>query len=232
MNEKENLHKNHRQRVKNNYINNGIDAFEDHKIIEMLLFYGLPQKDTNEIAHVLMNKFGSISGIMDADIEDLCTVKGISYHVASLIKLTRDLAKIYANERMAPGKTVSHIDDVANYIMKKYMYLDVERFGILGIDSNNKIKGFMFITEGTAGSTDVDLGVAVAKVLGKKWTNIVLSHNHPSGNLKPSSKDIATTDTLVRYFKTVGVNVIDHLIVCDNDYLSIAGISNYKSIFK
>ena len=232
MNDMKNLHDGHRKRVKNKFVNNGIDSFDDHNIIEMLLFYGIPRKDTNEIAHVLINKFGSISGIMDAEIEELCSIDGISYHVASLIKLTKDLAKIYANEKMSPKQTVSHIDQVADYIKKQFMYLDVERFGILGIDGNNNIKGFTFITEGTMNETDVNLGLAVTKVLNKKWSNIVLCHNHPSGNLKPSSKDIATTDTLVRYFKSLGINVIDHLIVCDFDYLSIAGISNYKSIFR
>lgn len=231
MKEQNNVHSGHRQRLKNRFIENGIDQFDDHNIIELLLFFGIPYKDTNEIAHELINRFGSVSGVIDARFDELVQVKGVSDHVATLICLIRELSVLYAREQLEVKQSFETREDIGKYLIKQYLLAKTEKFSILALDSKKSLKGFTFLSEGTANATEVSIPHALELVLNKKWSNIVLCHNHPSGSLMPSNQDVATTIAFQQAMKIAGVNLIDHVIVNHYDYLSMASSPAFRKYF-
>ena len=115
------MHKDHRNRLKNRFLAEGLDHFEPHNVLELLLFYGIPQKDTNELAHTLINRFGSLEKVFDAPFQDLLTVPGIKEHSATLIKLIPALARVYSVEKNKSGDALSNVDAWGQYFVNRYI---------------------------------------------------------------------------------------------------------------
>ena len=114
-NQRDNLHRHHRLRLKNRFLRSGLDDFEPHNVLELLLFFAVPQGDTNELAHVLLNKFGSISDVFAAPYSELIKIKGVGDHTATMLKLMPELFKVYIKERTeTDGKKSFTVEDAAN----------------------------------------------------------------------------------------------------------------------
>ena len=139
---KPNPHKDHRSRLKNLFLNEGLKSMADHNVLELLLFFSIPQKDTNEIAHALLDKFGSLSAVFDADFEELCTVPGISSHSATLIKLIPQIATSYSLDKISEGSDFSDLDYVGRYLVQYFMSKTNECVVVIFLD--NKIPFCIF----------------------------------------------------------------------------------------
>lgn len=229
--EKKNLHEGHRQRVRNRYLKTGIEAMDEHNIIEFLLFFGVPYKDTNEIAHRLIDKFGNINAILDAPVEELQTVEGIGENAAALIKLVRDIAVMYGQKSAEKELDLSTESGINNYLAMKYMGETREIVYLLSINSQGRLENCIKLVDGAIDSAGIDKREMIKTALLNDVKYAVIAHNHPKGFAVPSLADVQATTEIVEAFKTVNVRVTDHIIVAEDGCFSMAGNRKYKSLF-
>lgn len=216
------IHKGHRKRVKARFLKEGLDGFEDHQALELLLFYCYPMKDTNEIAHKMINAFGSLSALFDAhplDIKDKC---GCTENVAVLISLIPELAKRYTQLKWADRPLLDSSKKVGSFALSLYLNDPNECFFIICLDNQRHLIKAVKISEGTIDEAPVYPRKIVEECVRYKAASVVLSHNHPSGSLAASRSDIEATKKIKSALDTIEVDVLDHIIVASGKYLSFA----------
>ena len=216
------MHANHRNRVRKKFLKYGIDSFEPHEIIEFLLFWSISRKDTNIVAHNLMNKFGSISAIFDASYKSLLEVDGIGENSATLLKFIPELARIYQENKFLIGKNVPTLEECYDKLVLKFIGRTYETVAIMLFDSKGKIVFDGIVNKGSVNAVEIYSRKIVELISHYYATSIILAHNHPSGIALPSKSDILSTDKLNIIFESMRVKFIDHIIVADNDYISMA----------
>lgn len=228
----ENLHAKHRQRVRDEFFARGFsDDTPDHKILEMLLFFSIPRIDTNKLAHILINNFGSFSKVLDASPEELMKVKGIGENSAALIKLMIPVIRAYTNDKLSRQKKFEDMDEIGSYIEHKYLGFTNEVFAVTSLDNRGCPIKFDIVSEGDLESVAVSTRTVIETVIKRGATAVVLSHNHPGGQAVPSTADIKTTETLCTALNNINVKVLDHIILCDDDYVSLALSQSYRHLF-
>ena len=228
--EKKNIHKDHRQRVRTRYLHEGVGSMAEHNIIELLLFFGIPYKDTNPIAHELIDTFGDINGILDAPAEELMKIDGIGENAATLIKLVRDISLLYADGSLAAADKKKK-SNVTDFIKSKYIKETNEIVYIIGVDADGRPEQCSKISEGSFDRATIDNRSVVENVLRIGSKNIVIAHNHPHGFAVPSAADIETTVQLKALLSSIGVNLVDHIIVSHDDIFSMAKNRKFNDLF-
>jgi DNA repair protein RadC len=217
-----NIHTGHRKRLKKRFLNNGIVEFEPHQILELLLFYGIPRKDTNVISHNLIKKFGSLSNVFDAEYEELMDVSGISENTATLIKLIPEITGLYQKDKWGEKPKLDSSEKAGRFSISLFVDKPYECFYLIGLDSGKRLIKTVLLNEGTIDSATVyPRNIAEEVILGKA-SSVILAHNHPGGRLSPSGQDIHTTHIIKESLKTFEVEVDDHIIAADNHYYSFA----------
>lgn len=230
--EKKNIHKDHRQRVRTRYLKEGIGSMADHNIIELLLFFGIPYKDTNDIAHELVERFGDLNGVLDAPVEELVKVDGVGENTATLIRLTRDISLKY-NERKSFDKvTVNGEDRLSDFLKMKYASETREIVYLLCLDSHGKLQRCVKVCEGSPDSATADNRTIVEAAIRFDSKNIILAHNHPKGFAVPSVADVKATEQIIPVLEAIGVTLADHIIVSADDTFSMAKSRKYSYIFR
>ncbi len=229
----ENVHQGHRERLRTRFLDEGLEKFQEHNILELLLFYSIPVKDTNEEAHALINRFGSLSAVFDAPFEELCKVKGIGERTATLIKLMPELFQRYELDKLNNDEVMLNSSKlVAAYVSKFFKGLTVERLYLLSLDSTCKMLSFDLISEGNVSKTSVDSRKIIEIALRNKATNIILVHNHPSGVTAPSRNDTDVTISVSNILENVGLRLCDHIIIGHgDDFFSYRNSNKWKGIF-
>lgn len=216
------LHSGHRDRMKEQFLKSGLDLFQPHSVLELLLYYAIPLKDTNLIAHELLQKFGSLSGVFDAPFEELLKVEGIGKSAATLIKLIPPLCRRY-QEDLDKDKTVIYsYDEAGKRLISKFIGRQNEVVILMLLDSKTRILYCDIVEEGAVNSANVYIKKIVRLSVQYDASYAILSHNHPSGSCLPSKQDLSTTRWVYEALDTVEVRLIDHIIISGNDYLSIA----------
>lgn len=210
----------HRQRLKKKYIDAGIDAFHDYESLELLLSYAIPRKDIKPLAKNLLTAFGSIKGVMDADITDLKQIRGIGLHTALLIKIVKDILKLYLKDRAKDSPQISSTSDLLNYLKIAMGGLKDEQFRVIYLDSQNKIIDIEILQEGIVNQAVVYPRKVVENALKQKASALILVHNHPSGFLKPSEADIRLTKIIKETAKMLDILIHDHIIIGENRFFS------------
>ncbi len=228
----ENLHKGHRERMREEFLAMP-DSVKpaDHKLLEMLLFYGIPQRDTNPIAHTLINTFGSLHAVLEADVTELAKVKGMTKNAACLIKLMLPIARAYILDKYNDGVLLTTIDDIGRFIRARYFGVHNEQCSLLCINYMGKVLSYDVLCEGDIDSVGLSIRTVIEKIIQTGATSVVLAHNHPSGIALPSPSDVTITVALVKALNTVNVKLVDHIIIADEDYISMALSSEYKELF-
>ncbi len=216
----ENLHANHRQRVFDRLQNDGIDSFYDHEIIELILFYTVPRMDTKPIAHRLIKEFGSFSGVMDADIKSLEKVQGVSHKSAVLLSLMPSLIRRYNIDRLKPRSAVDSFEKAAKYVEALLMGENKEVFYVLCLDSNNRLLKAEKLKEGSAAEIIINPRAVVVSATKHEAVSVILAHNHPHGNCRPSIEDISATNKAALALGVIGIPLLDHIIVSETETLS------------
>lgn len=228
----ENLHKGHRERMKEEFLSMPESAkTADYKLLEMLLFYGIPQKDTNPIAHALIKTFGSFHAVLEADVTELTKVKGMTRNAACLIKLMLPLARAYITAKYDGGTLLSSYDDISFYILSNFFGVCKEQCSILCMNHAGKVLYYDVISEGDIDSVGISIRTIMEKIIQTGATAIVLAHNHPSGFALPSKNDVTITAAISKALKTVNVRLVDHIIIANDDYISMAQSGEYKELF-
>lgn len=216
------LHGGHRQRVKDQFLKNGLDAFAPHVVLELLLYYAIPLKDTNPVAHELLRKFGSLSGVFDAPMEELLKVEGVGRSAATLIKLVPQVCRRYQEDLDGDKLYIYNFDDAGEYLAKKFIGRQNEAVVLLLLDSRMHIQYCDVVSEGSAIEANIYIKKIARTAMEYNSVYAILAHNHPSGDCLPSSQDIDTTRWLHSALETLEVKMIDHIIVSGNNYLSMA----------
>lgn len=211
------MHKDHRKHTKDRFLSEGLDSFEPHNVLELLLFYSIPQKDTNETAHMLINRFGSLSAVFDAPYDDLLTVPGISEHSATLIKLIPAISRRYAMEKNSKVTKLSSIEDIGKYLVARYLGVTEETVLLLLLDNKFGLIDCVKVHEGSVNSS----AITMRKLIETAASMVVLAHNHPSGVALPSSDDLFTTQQVKRAFDLVEIGMLAHIIVAGDTFTNI-----------
>jgi DNA repair protein RadC len=218
----DNPHANHRSRIRQRYINNGIGAFAEHEILELLLFYCYPRCDTNKIAHRLVNEYGSLHDLMDADVKDIMNRCKVSENVAVLINLVPSLASVYFRGKWRAKPFLDDEKKAGMYCISLFIDSTAERFYLLSLDTQRRLNYVSLITEGTLNETAVYPRQIVSEALKHHATAVILAHNHPGGAITPSRKDMTATAKIVEGLDFIGISVLDHIVVAGEKYYSFS----------
>ena len=222
----------HRMRLKERYRNVGFKGFHDVEKLELLLFFAIPRKDTKEIARALINRFGSLMNVFEANEDQLVQVKGVTQNAALLISMLLPLW----NQCIAVDESrfrIERFDECGEKLVEYYRGKAAEHVVALCLDPACRIITIEKICDGDLSGVLIDVRSLVEKVLkNSKTTAVILAHNHPAGMALPSREDIASTIDIVSMMRTMGINVIDHFIVTDDDYISMAQSDKFRYIFK
>lgn len=231
-NKVEHSHAGHRDRVKTRFEKEGLCGFEDHVALEMLLYYAIPQRDTNNIAHDLINEFGSLSGVFEASVESLESVKGVGRNAAILIKL---IPEMYSKYQLDKAKNSSHILDnaekVGKYFVSKYIGLTHEVLMAVCLDNKCRVKKFFVVSEGSIGSTDVNLRKIAGMAINVNASSVIIAHNHPAGVAAPSAGDVEAVRVIVNTLRKLDIVLCDSIIVAGENYYSMADHQKFAYLF-
>lgn len=216
-----NIHKGHRQRLRERFLSDGINGFEHHNALELLLFFGIPRMDTNVIAHNLINTFGSISAVFDAPYEELLKVDMVSESAATLIKLIPSLARVYAVDKHSDTRVFDSPEVIGEFFINKFIGCTNEMVYIMLLDSSLQLIGCELISSGSVSSASVNIRTIVDLVVKHNACAVVMAHNHPRGLALPSSEDIAVTTKIKLGLKTLDIRFVEHIIIAQNDYVPL-----------
>lgn len=208
----ENLHLSHRKRLKNRFLQEGLENFEDHQVLELALFFAIPRKDTNPIAHRLLMRFGSLAEVLNAPISELVKVEGMGEHAALFLKMQHGLLLKYQASFHQDKLNLSSHKECVRLVHEKMKYLNHEEFHVLCLDSSMRLIKYLTLFKGTVNSATVNLREVTSKVLELDSSAIVVAHNHPAGVAYPSPEDITLTESLLTALRYQDVEVLDHLI--------------------
>lgn len=211
----------HRKRLRDRFLQSGLDGFLDYEIVELLLTLGTPRKDCKVIAKEAIKRFRGLRGVLDASFNDLQKIKGIGPSNAFGIKLFQAVSERYAKEKVPSKIQLTSPREVANYLKEKLGRERKEHFIIVMLDSNNNLLSINDISTGTLNASLVHPREVFEPAIRSLAANIILAHNHPSGNLEPSIEDIKLTQRLVSAGEITGIVVIDHLIVSSTGHISL-----------
>ena len=223
------VHDGHRERLRRRFLAEGLDNFTDIQVLELLLFYCIPRRDTNELAHALLGRFGSLSQVLEAKPEDLMTVEGIGYNTAVFLNLIPAAGRYYSvNRAMLNDKPLQTTEKCGHYLMNFFEGRSQETVFLLCLDAKCKVLCCQQVGEGSVNSAGVPLRRVVETALAANATTVVLAHNHPSGLALPSHEDIATTRRVAVALDAVEITLADHIIVADGDFVSLVQSGYYR----
>lgn len=225
------IHEGHRERVKQEFLQSGLDSFSEVRVLELLLFYSRRQGDVNGVAHTLLDTFGSLSAVLDAPVEALRRVEGVGENTAVLLKLMPALAARYLDSRNQKETILTDADSLRERLSPLFVGAKNERSAIACFDSRYKLVGVEKLSEGSPNATDLSLRRIAGVALKLNASVVVLAHNHPSGNTMPSKEDLSTTRYLWNALKEMDITLFDHVILTDGDMLSLRNAGYYRSFF-
>lgn len=213
-------HKDHRQRKRDQFYHHGSDAFADHELLELLLFYGIARKDVNPLAHALIEEFGSLEAVFAAPIDALESVEGVGRSTAVLIKLVPHLmrkAQLSSAQSETPLDTVERIGE---FFTRLFIGEGNEVFYQLCLDAKGRKLSCRKVAEGDPSSISLNLRTIVQNALKCNAVMVAIAHNHPSGVAFPSHGDKIATAQIRDALTAVNVQLIDHIVVANDDYIS------------
>ena len=215
------IHDGHRERMKKRFLEEGLDGFTQIQALELLLFYCIPQKDTNPLAHALLDRFGSLSQVLEAPVEELRKVPGVGAHTAIFLHLITEAGRFYLVNRSSQENILLSLESCAEYMLPFFFGRKVETVYLLCLDAKCKVLCCKEIGEGSVNAAGISVRRVVETALNAGASTVVLAHNHPSGLALPSPEDIQTTRRLAMALSAVEIHLADHIVVADGDYVSM-----------
>ena len=210
-------HTGHRDRLRLRYQREGLNGFAPHEVLELLLTYAIPRIDTNPLAHVLIDRFGSLSAVLEASPAELEQVPGIGRQASTLLSMLLPVFRTYQQEKLRPRGKFDTYADVAAYCRTLYIGSNVEQFHVLSLDANLNLLAIRRLSEGTPSEVSVHPRTVVQELIRHNAVCAVLSHNHPSGSALPSQADVEITRTIQSILDGMGIRLCDHVIIAGND---------------
>ena len=216
------VHDGHRDRLRESFDKYGLESFSDINALELLLFYAVPRRDTNPIAHELLDRFGSLDAVFSASERELTEVPGIGKHAASLIRLVPEILKKSQVSKASKATYIRSTSDAGKYLLPRFMNEKDEVLWMLCLDSKGEVICYLQMGHGTVNAVETNIRRIVETALKHKATRVVIAHNHPNGIALPSKEDEYFTKKLFDAFRILNIKLEDHIIVADKDYVSLA----------
>lgn len=229
------IHRDHRKRMKARFAAQGLDGLNDHEVLELLLYFAIPRKDTNPIAHRLLRTFGTLHGVFDASADALQSVEGIGESSSMLLVLLRDVMRRYAMDKAENdlrGAALTTTELMGHYLLPWFIGVPEERLIALATDSKGKVLGAEEISRGITRATDVNIRKLVEFAIRYQASGIIMAHNHPGGLALPSHDDMSTTRRIREMLQRLSISLRDHIIVAGDDYISMrdSGMLKYTEV--
>jgi len=215
------IHDGHRERLRAQFLEHGLDSFADHQVLELLLFYAMRQGNVNPTAHALMDHFGSLAAIFEASPQDLLEVKGIGEVSVGLIRLITELGRRYQLDKASLARTLDSTERTGQYVQPLFYGLADEAVYLVCLDGSLRATHSEKLADGSVNAANFSIRRAVELALKRKAVHVVLAHNHPSGLALPNVTDIATTEQLIHALAPLGIRLADHIIVAGDDFVSL-----------
>ena len=216
----ENIHAGHRKRMRERFEADGFTGFSEHEVLEFLLFSSLPRINTNDIAHKLIIKFGSLENVLSAALKELETVDNIGSKSSMLIKTSYELHKYLKRSEVKKGSDFSTVEGSYEYIKECFTNDSVEKFIVFFLDKANRLTGWKIMATGTACCVNINDRELMKEAVLREAVSVVIAHNHPGGTLEASKDDISLTENLSVQLAHIRVNLKDHFIITDDGYFS------------
>jgi DNA repair protein RadC len=214
------MHEGHRDRLTKRFMNGGLEGFEDHELLEFLLFYALPRVDTNSIAHRLIERFGSLSGVLEANPKDLMQVDGIGQKAAAYLAMFPEAFRAYERSKLGRRPSIRSIREACAFAKTLLFGKPVEQIYVIWLNTQNRIIHSERLSEGSVSESPVHLSRIAAAALRHHAVRGIIAHNHPGGSVRPSPADIRATQDILRALAVLGIELVDHIIISDNDSFS------------
>lgn len=218
------IHDGHRERIRNRFLEYGLEAFNEINALELLLFYAIPRKDTNPIAHALLERFETLQGVFSASVEELKEIPGISDSSAALIKLIPSISRLAYTKERKKSIVLKNSARAADYLIPRFMYEDREVVLLLSLDANKRVRCCDEMGIGVINAVDINVRKIAETAMRNKACSVILAHNHPDGNTDPSPQDIETTRRIREALGLIDIPLVDHLIVSEEKYTSFCDL--------
>ena len=215
------IHDGHRKRLRQRFAQQGADGFQDHELLEYLLQFSLPRVDTNPLAHRLMDRFGSFSSVLDAPVESLLRVEGVGPGTAAFLSALPGVCRRYYTDRNT-DIILNSSDRSGRYLLPRFIGRSVETVFLVCMDSKCKVLACLRLSEGNTTMASVDPAQVTREALRLQAVRVTLAHNHPGGVALPSQADLDATYRIAQALHTVNIQLDDHIIVADQDFVSLA----------
>mgnify|MGYP001638939136 CR=1 FL=1 len=215
-------HTGHRQRMKTEFLSRGLEGWPDHRVLELLLFYAVPQGDVNGLAHELVERFGSLAGVLDASVEELQKVKGVGEHTAVLLRMLPALLGRYQASRTRLSDIINSPEDAYPWLEPYFFGARNEMVYVLCLDGKRQVLGVRKAAEGSIQMAEMNARRIAEEAMGLRSARIYVAHNHVSNLAVPSQADWLATDTLRAILAPIGIELIDHLVFVDGDMVAMS----------
>jgi len=216
---KNNIHQGHRARLKSQFIEGGLNNFTDIQKLELLLYFAIPQKDTNPIAHNLLNHFGSLKNVVQANYLELMKVDGVKENTALLITLVNSYIRhCYKPEEL---NVINSTESALEYAVNLFKGSDVEEFYVICLTKSGLVKKTVFINRGTADEVGVEIRTITQAAIEQKVNKIIICHNHPNGEASMSDEDVHFTYSVICSCMLNSIELVDHIVVANNSGFSL-----------
>lgn len=222
------IHEGHRQRMKERFRQEGLDHFSEIQVLEFLLFYCIPQGDTNLLAHRLLEHFGSLPQVLEAPAAELQKVSGVGPHTAVFLNLITEVGRYYLVNRAGPNVILHTTEKCGQYLVPRFYGRRNETVFLLCLDAKCKMLCCKEVGEGSVNSASISVRRIVEIALAANATTVVLAHNHPSGLAIPSAEDVHTTERIAAALNAVEITLADHIVVADDDFVSMVQSGYYR----
>lgn len=217
----------HRDRVKERFRKEGLDSFDQVHVLELLLFYAVPRKDTKALARALLDRFGSLSGVLEASTQELEMVPGVGKNVSTYLSLLTATGRYYLVHKAENETILDSTEKYGNYLVRRFFGRRSETVYLLCLDAKCKVLSCQKVGEGDVNSVNVPIRRMVEIALMTNATTVVLAHNHTSGLALPSREDVLTTRQLACALGAMNITLADHIVVADGDFVSLVQSGYY-----
>ena len=225
------LHSGHRSRMRERILREGLSSLEDHEILEYLLYHVISRQNTNELAHRLLNRFGTLSGVLEAPMEELSSVEGVGVTAAMFLHSYPEMFHLYQLDKAKKVRRLCSFPEIGEYALSWLSGQKREQVLFVLLDAMNRILFSEIVYEGSTSMSEIYTRDLVRRATRFDASSAILAHNHPSGEFCTSREDIETTEKVSEALQQVEVMLIDHVIVGGSDFVSLASIGCLPHIF-
>ena len=215
------IHDGHRQRMRERFQKSGLENFDKHEVLEILLYHCIPRANTNDLAHRLIDRFKTVGRVLQASTEDLMSVEGVGENTARYLSLLNQAIRYVGIERATEVNVLCDTQDYVAYLKDFFSGVTNEQVYLLCMDAKRMVLGHHLISDGSVTSANIPTRTVMEKALISNAVYVVLAHNHPGGFAIPSPEDEDVTVYLKMLLQSVGVILLDHIIISDHDYVSL-----------